>query len=198
MQILIRTLKRKKFLTRRYHWSKKRFLRNLSRVSLRKTWYRTNHDRSINETSPGRDRTKSKRILMILAETTDLAALTTISDGLVKPIEWAIEQLDLARLRARIVANIGSKLLLLPATLPPSTPSWPIQAKTCVHPIQEGGQLRYTLRKLSLQCSKSSLRSVTWLRTPAITGNPRIRSNPEPVHPPPYFPNYSVCEKGLI
>lgn len=54
MQILIRTLKRKKFLTRRYHWSKKRFLRNLSRVSLRKTWYTTNHDRSINETSrPG-------------------------------------------------------------------------------------------------------------------------------------------------
>lgn len=118
MQILIRTLKRKKFLTRRYHWSKKRFLRNLSRVSLRKTWYTTNHDRSINEASPGQDRTKSKRILMILAETTDLAALTTISDGLVKPIEWAIEQLDLARLRARIVANIGSKLLLLPATHP--------------------------------------------------------------------------------
>lgn len=84
MQILIRILKRKKFSTRRYHWSKKRFLRNLSRVSLRKTWYRTNHDRSINETSPGQDRTKSKRILMILAETTDLAALTTISDGLVR------------------------------------------------------------------------------------------------------------------
>lgn len=87
----------------------------------------------------------------------------------------------------------------LPATLPPSTtalpPSSPFPAKTCVHPIQEeGGQLRYTLRKLSLQCSKSSLRSVTWLRTPAITGNPRIRSNPEPVQPStPYFPNYSVC-----
>lgn len=133
---------------------------------------------------------------MILAETTDLAALTTISDGLVKPIEWAIEQLDLARLRARIVANIGSKLLLLPATLPPSTPSWPIQAKTCVHPIQEGGQLRYTLRKLSLQCSKSSLRSVTWLRTPAITGNPRIRSNPEPVHPPTFLTTLFV-RRGL-
>lgn len=47
------------------------------------------------------------------------AGLTTISDGLVKPIEWTIEQLDLARLRARIVANIGSKLLLLRRPLCP-------------------------------------------------------------------------------
>lgn len=35
-------------------------------------------------------------------------------------------------------------------------------------------------------------------RTPAITGNPRIRSNPEPVRSPPpstpfHFANYSVC-----
>lgn len=47
---------------------------------------------------------------MILSQTTGSQA--RISDRLVKPTQWTIEQLDLARLRARIVQNIGSKLLL--------------------------------------------------------------------------------------
>lgn len=106
------------------------------------------------------------------------SSLTAISDGLVKPIEWTIEQLDLARLRARIVANIGSKLLL----------RRPILAKRVYQ--QEGGQLRYTLRKLSLQCSKSSLRSVYVTRTPAITGK---STNSEQSGSHPSFADHSVC-----
>lgn len=122
---------------------------------------------------------------MILAQTT--GSETRISLGLVKPTEWEIEQLDLARLRARIIPSIGSKLLphrvptlSLYLSLCLSVSSWFILPKRVYQ--QEAAQpIALHVAKAIVTTLKVvfTFRYVTW--TPPITANPGIQSNPEAI-----------------